>query len=73
MKESLSFFVQGRRVFMGKNLYSKGACYAAAGKCMTEENSWQFVYMGDNEMKVNVSLKVQSQGKQSFYADQCRR
>ena len=52
---------------MGKNLYSKGACYAAAGKCMTEENSWQFVYMGDNEMKVNVSLKVQSQGKTEFF------
>ena len=67
MKESLSFLCKGRRVFMGKNLYSKGACYAAAGKCMTEENSWQFVYMGDNEMKVNVSLKVQSQGKTEFY------
>ena len=67
MKESLSFLCKGRRVFMGKNLYSKGACYAAARKCMTEENSWQFVYMGDNEMKVNVSLKVRSQGKTEFY------
>ncbi len=67
MKESLSFLCKGRRVFMGKNLYSKGACYAAARKCMTEENSWQFVYMGDNEMKVNVSLKVQSQGKTEFF------
>ena len=63
MKESLSFLCKGRRVFMGKNLYSKGACYAAARKCMKAENSWQFVYMGDNEMKVNVSLKVQRQGK----------
>ena len=63
MKESLSFLCKGRRVFMGKNLYSKGACYAAARKCMKTENSWQFVYMGDNEMKVNVSLKVQRQGK----------
>lgn len=67
MRESLSFLCKGRRVFMGKNLYSKGACYAAARKCMTEENSWQFVYMGDNEMKVNVSLKVQSQGKTEFF------
>ena len=65
MKESLSF-LQRPQGFMGKNLYSKGACYAAARKCMTEENSWQFVYMGDNEMKVNVSLKVQSQGKTEF-------
>ena len=66
MKESLSFLCKGRRVFVGKNLYSKGACYAAARKCVTAENSWQFVYMGDNEMKVNVSLKVKNRGKWEF-------
>ena len=65
MKESLSFCAKAI-VFMGKNLYSKGACYAAAENCMTEENSWQFVYMGDNEMKVNVSLKVQTREKTEF-------
>ena len=74
MKESLSFLCKGRRVFMGKNLYSKGACYAAARKCMTEENSWQFVYMGDNEMKVNVKPESAEPGKTEFlFADQCRR
>lgn len=66
MKESLSFLCKGRRVFMGKNLYSKGACYAAARKCAPVDAGWQFVYMGDNEMKVNVSLKVQNQGKTEF-------
>lgn len=65
MKESLSFICKGRRAFMGKNLYSKGACYAAAVKEGVVD--WAFVYMGDNEMKVNVSLKVMNQGKTEFF------
>lgn len=65
MKESLNFICKGRRAFMGKNLYSKGACYAAAVREGAVE--WAFVYMGDNEMKVNVSLKVLNKGKTEFF------
>ena len=65
MKSSLSYICKGRRAFMGKNLYSKGACYAAAIR--DGQRTWDFVYMGDNEMKVNVSLKVLNQGKTEFY------
>lgn len=72
MKGSLAFLCQGRRVFMGMNLYSKGACYAAivkAGHQPGADNApvWPFVYMGDNELKVNVSLKVRRLQKQEFY------
>lgn len=65
MKESLNFICKGRKAFMGKNLYSKGACYAAAVK--EGKTDWAFVYMGDNEMKVNVSLKVLNLGKTEFF------
>lgn len=65
MKLSVSFLCKGRRAFVGKNLYSKGACYAAAAAEYPE--SWQYVYLGDNEMKVNVSLKVYNQGEMQFY------
>lgn len=41
---------------MGKNLYSKGICYAACVK--NKVFPWQFVYIGDNEMKFNISLKL---------------
>lgn len=64
-KESLNFICKGRKAFMGKNLYSKGACYAAEVKEGTKD--WAFVYMGDNEMKVNVSLKVSNLGKTELY------
>lgn len=65
MKRSVSFLCQGRRAFVGKNLYSKGACYAAA--VIDGQTEWQYVYLGDNEMKVNVSLKLYNKGNMEFY------
>ncbi|MCR4998762.1 MAG: hypothetical protein K6A05_02875 [Lachnospiraceae bacterium] len=64
MKVSLQHLCQGRRVFMGKNLYSKGACYAGAIKDGSRD--WPFIYMGDNELKLNLSLKVSDQNEMKF-------
>lgn len=65
MKQSVAFLCKGRRAFVGKNLYSKGACYAAAVRAHSD--TWPFVYMGDNEMKVNVCLKVYQRGELEFF------
>lgn len=65
MKQSVSLLCKGRRVFMGNNLFTKGACYAAATR--DREAEWPFVYMGENEMKFNLSLKVHDKGELSFY------
>lgn len=64
MKQSVSFLCKGRRAFVGNNLYSKGACYAAA--VLRGDHSWQYVYLGDNEMKVNLCLKVRNGGTEEF-------
>ena len=65
MKESLNYICRGRRAFMGKNLFSKGACFGAAVK--DREEGWNFIYMGENEMKFNLSLKVSAKGEPRFY------
>ena len=65
MKQSVVLLCKGRRVFMGNNLFTKGACYAAATR--DREAEWPFVYMGENEMKFNLSLKVHDKGELSFY------
>lgn len=65
MKNSLNLLCRGRRVFLGKNLFSKGACYAALARI--EDNKWPFIYIGENEMKFNLSLKVKDKGNLSFY------
>ncbi len=64
MRESLQTVCKGRRAFLGKNLYSRGASYAAMVK--TTAVDWPFVYMGDHELKINLSLKVFSGGKLEF-------
>lgn len=65
MKQSLQLLCQGRRVFLGKNLFSKGACYAAM--CKDGITSGMYVYIGEHEMKCNVSLKVYERGNLSFH------
>lgn len=66
MEESLRYLCSGRRVFLGKNLYSKGACYAAA--IAGHVQPWRFVYIGENELKLNISLKVHTAGELEFYS-----
>ena len=65
MRESLKFLCNGRHVFLGKNLYAKGACYASW--IHTGMQPWQFVYIGENEMKVNISLKVKDREELIFH------
>lgn len=65
MKQSLTYLCRGRRAFLGKNLFSKGACYAAFSREIEDE--WKYVYIGENEMKFNLSLKVKSHGEVAFY------
>lgn len=65
MKNSLTYLCRGRRAFMGNNLYSKGACYA--GFVRDHEEKWKCIYMGENEMKFNLSLKVRNRGELAFF------
>lgn len=65
MQQSLKYLCNGRRVFAGKNLYAKGACYASMVQAGIKD--WNYVYIGENEMKVNVSLKVTDGDELSFH------
>lgn len=66
MKLSLARVCRGRKAFLGQNLYSKGACYAGfvkQGNC-----EWPYIYIGDNELKLNLSLKVLDNNELKFYS-----
>jgi len=65
MKDSLTFLCRNRRAFLGNNLYSKGACYA--GFVRVHSENWKCIYMGENEMKFNLSLKVRDRGSVAFH------
>ena len=65
MKTSLTHLCRGRKVFLGKNLYSKGACYAGIIKC--ENRDWPFIYIGDNDLKLNLSIKILDNNEMKFF------
>ncbi len=65
MKRSTALMCKGRRAFSGKNLYSRGACYAAY--VLDGNEAWPYVYLGDSEMKINVSIRVKNRGRDEFY------
>lgn len=65
MQDSMKYLLFGRRVFIGKNLYSKGACFY--GYIKNENIPWNYFYIGNNELKLSVSLKVTENNEMKFY------
>jgi len=59
--KTLKFLCQGRRVFQGKNLYSKGACFSAQDKVNKNAiNNGRVIYLGNDKLKGNSGIYVQN-------------
>lgn len=65
MDVSIQRAMMGHKVFAGQNLFTNGACYAALVRMGAVE--WPFLYIGDNELKLNVSLMVSDLNQMKFY------
>lgn len=65
MKESLQIICRGRRAFQGKNLYTKGACYA--GMLATHQEQAETVYFCEYKIQEHILLKVTKGDKTYFY------
>lgn len=68
LKESLRYLCAGRRVFMGTNLYSKGACYGMQERLCPSETGQKYVFLGRDKLKANVGMKVLRRGQESYFA-----
>lgn len=62
---SLKVLCNGRRAFIGNNLYSKGACYAAYGNCKNFDE--KPVYLDETKMTEQVCVRMRVQGKEGWY------
>ena len=64
MKRSLKVLCAGRRVFQGKNLFSKGACYAALDFTMEKRGSGggevPFIYLGERNTKSFIGILTEA-------------
>lgn len=65
MKTSLQLLCKNRKVFLGQNLFSEGACYAAMGSL--NEGDRDTVYLGDYKVQSNIGIPVENSGEQSIY------
>lgn len=65
MKQSLWQLCKNRKAFMGKNLFSLGACFQAYYRLTQME--WPIVYLGEHEMKINIGICVRSADGDAMY------
>lgn len=66
--KTLKYLCMGKRVFQGKNLYSKGACYCAKDKIMPCELNKSYVFLGKDKLKFNLGIQMLYQGKKEYFA-----
>jgi len=62
---SLRVLCNGRRAFMGNNMYSKGACYAAYRRALDSTDGP--VYLDATKMTERISLKLRIGGQEGWY------
>ncbi|MCR5222176.1 MAG: hypothetical protein K6D90_04860 [Lachnospiraceae bacterium] len=67
-KKTLKYLCMGRRVFQGKNLYSKGACYCAKDKILPDKLNKAYVFLGADKLKFNVGLQMKRGQQEEYFA-----
>ena len=69
MKESLRYLCDGRRVFQGNNLYSKGACYTLLKHLDRRvQEQEEYIFLSPDMLKANIGMKVQKRGEEAYNA-----
>lgn len=63
--DSLRVLCNGRRAFIGNNLYSKGACYTSMRKCRNYDDGP--IYLDENRLTQQISLRMRVDGKEGWY------
>ena len=63
--QSLKVLCNGRRAFLGNNLYSKGACYTAYRRMVGEKDAP--IYLDETKMMDQICLKLRVQGVDKWY------
>lgn len=66
MRLSVNMLCRGRRVFQGKNLYTKGACYESMMQMSREKQ--EYVYFSENIIADNIFIQVKN-GNRTFFKE----
>ena len=66
--KTLKFMCMGKRVFQGRNMYSKGACYCGKDKTQPCELNREYVFLGPDKLKFNLGLNMIVAGVEEYLA-----
>ncbi len=66
--KTLKYLCLGRRVFQGRNMYSKGACYCAKDKFMPTSLNKEFVFLGKDKLKFNLGMQMKTGQQEDYFA-----
>lgn len=65
-RRTISYLCNGRRIFQGNNLYSKGACYAIREKVKPSKLTEEYVFLGKDKLKSNIGMIVDNAGEDIY-------
>lgn len=66
--KTLKYLCMGKRVFQGRNLYSKGACYCGKDKLEPCELNKKYVFLGKDKLKFNLGIKMIVRDREEYLA-----
>ena len=65
---SVGAMARNRRVFVGNDLFSRGACYSLRDKYEPDETAKSHVYLGVDKLRSNIGMNVLRRGRGSYLA-----
>lgn len=68
MREALKDLCKDYRIFMGNNLYSKGAVYGLLDRMDKNRADQNYVFLGNDKLSSNVGMKILRQGDEVYFA-----
>lgn len=66
--KTLKYLCMGKRVFQGRNLYSKGACYCGRDKLKPTPVNKAYVFLGKDKLKFNLGIRMMVKCKDEYLA-----
>ena len=67
-KKTIRFLCMGRRVFQGKNMYSKGACHYGMDKLKPTELNEKYIFLGKDKLQFNLGMNMNRRDKEEYIA-----
>ncbi len=66
--KTVKYLCLGKRVFQGRNLYSKGACYCGRDKLSPGPLNKAYIFLGKDKLKMNLGMNMNVYGKKEYMA-----